>query len=204
MVLNLGTHQLRAELYPEDFLTPDNPYKVSTAKDLVDVFDAFNDCFDFNAEWGDTFSISLKADIDMSGIEFTPVQKEEAVPVKIEGNGYTIKNLTFTGIESSYSGLFPHLGDGSVIRNINFDSINVSLPSKNCAILAGLVSGQVEISDCSITNGVVAYTVPNKALNIGGLVSVVNVGSTFECKNITVDLDYKVDIEARSFGGVVG
>ena len=138
MVLNLGTHQLRAELNPEEFLTPDNPYKVNTAKDLVDVFDALNDCYDFDPQW-DVFSISLEANIDMIGIDFTPVQKEEAVPVKIEGNGYTIKNLTFTGIEGAYSGLFPHLGDGSVIRNVKFDSINVSLPSKNCAILAGLV-----------------------------------------------------------------
>ena len=204
MVLNLGTHQLRAQLNPEDFLTPDNPYKVSTAKDLVDVFDALNDCYDFDPQW-DVFSISLEADIDMSGIDFTPVQKEDvAVPVKFEGNGYTIKNLTFTGIEGSYSGLFPQLGDGTVIRNINFDGINVSLPSKNCGILAGLASGLVEVSDCSITNGVVAYTIPNKAVNIGGLIGVANYKSKLVCKNITVDLDYRVDIDVKSFGGVVG
>lgn len=210
MVLNLGLHRVYA-LYPEDFLLADNPFKISSAKDLVDVFDAFNEVDDFDPNFGDTFSISLENDINMLGVDFTPIiqtnnQTEIHVPVKFNGNGYTIKNLSFTGLNGKlYSGLFPILGDGSVIKDLNLDSVNVSLPSKNCGILAGLASGHVEITNCSV-KGDVTYTMSDKVECLGGLVGVVNFKSDFVFKDITVDLSYNFsdDVVVRTVGGIVG
>lgn len=204
MVMNLGLHHVRAEIDPGEFLDSQNPYHVGSPKDLVDVFDAFNEIsYDLRPDLGDTFCISLTSNINMSGVEFTPVQTDVHVPVKIEGNGYTIEGLTFTGYEGvSYSGLIPILGDGSVINNINFDHVDATLPSKNCGILAGLASGHVKITNCSV-NGVVTYTGASKA-SVGGLIGVVNYKSDFVFKDITVDLEYNISVDFTTMGGVVG
>ena len=205
MVLNLGLHQVRAEIDPYYLWDSQNPYKIGSAKDLVDAFEVFNDYFyDFRPELGDTFSITLTSNIDMAGVEFTSVQTDYSVPVRIEGNGYTIDGLTFTGYEGvKYSGLIPILSDGSVIKNLNLKNVNAKLPSKNGGILSGLVNGNVEISNCNIS-GVVSYTMSENTECIGGVVGVVNYKADFVLKDMTVDLEYVIPSSVRSIGGVVG
>ena len=132
MVLNLGMHQVRAEIYPEDFLDPNNPYKISSGEVFAEVFNVLNSEIDYlsSVTWKDTFCISLENDIDMEGIDFVPLMSsDKSLAVKFYGNGHTVKNLSFTGYNGPYSGLFPILENGSVIKDINFENIDVTLPS---------------------------------------------------------------------------
>lgn len=202
MVLNLGLHQMRAEIYPEDFADPQNPYKITSPEEFAAVFEAFDYWQD---SWTsmDTFSISLMCDIDMGGIDFLPLQKSSGVSVKFEGNGYTISNLSFTGYDSFCSGLFPSLENGSVIRNVNFENVNVVLPSKVCGFLVGQISGYSEITNCFVS-GNVSFTTSETTgrVLLGGLIG--STSTSMVLQNIVVDLTYEVPSSVNAVGGVVG
>ena len=218
MVLNLGTHQVRAEIDdPLDFLDPQNPYKISSPEDFTEVFNALNLEIDYlsSVTWKDTFCISLENDIDMEGIDFVPLMSsDKSLAVKFYGNGHTVKNLSFTGYNGPYSGLFPILENGSVIKDINFENIDVTLPSGSSGFLTGNIiqvdnsAGQIkkhaEITNCSVS-GSIAFTARNGNIaKIGGLIGTSSV--SFVLKDIVVNLDYSVPSTATvsTMGGVVG
>ena len=215
MVLNLGVHQVCADvkLIDVNLITdPNNPYKISSPEDFASAFYSYNYWYedgeleDPNSYDLKILNISLDDNIDMDGVPFVPIHVEPdyfSVTVKIEGNGYTIRNLKFSGYDvNECSGLIPKLGDGSVIRNVNFENVDVTLHSKSCGVLAGIVAGQCEISNCFI-GGKVSYTLDN-AYYLGGVVGRVNNIPGFVLKDITVDLKYAVPSSVESMGGVVG
>lgn len=210
MVLNLGIHQVCAipNIDVRKIIDPNNPYKIESEENFVEVFDAIN--YYLESEWitsEDFISLSLEKNLDMSTYEFVPIKinnEFKSVIVQFEGNGYTISNLTFSGFDANpkLSGLIPNMGVGSFIRNINFDNINVELPSKSCGIFVGKISGKSEISNCNVS-GKVTYT-NEYANNLGGLVGEIT-ASNFVLRDITVDLEYNVKFQTvSSIGGVVG
>lgn len=213
MVLNLGMHQVRAEIYPEEFLDPNNPYKISSGEVFAEVFNVLNSEIDYiSSMLGDTFCISLEDDIYMKEIDFVPLMSsDKSIAVKFYGNGHTINDLSFTGYNGSFSGLFPILENGSVIKDINFENINVTLPSGSSGFLAGKISesagqnkGISEITNCSVS-GSIAFTARNGNIGkIGGLIGTST--ASFVLKDIVVDLDYDVPSTATvsTMGGVVG
>ena len=69
--------------------------------------------------------IILMADIDMSGINWTPIGTE-SIPFtgQLNGNGHTIKNLNITS-DSYHTGMFG-VTDGAFIYNLNLDNIKVN------------------------------------------------------------------------------
>ncbi len=190
----------------EQIADPDKPYKVTTAEQLVEVFDFYDYCIyetgDIHPQY-EPLNISLEADIDMSGLEILPIQTDMAAWIMIEGNGHTIKNLTFEAYKGGvYSGFFSSLFNGSYIRNVNFENINATLPSKTSGVLVGYVNGKVEISNCSIS-GSVTYTHTSPDY-LGGAIGAIGTAVGPVIKNITVDLDYNLPIQLKSFGGVIG
>ena len=215
MALNLGIHQVCADvkLIAVNLITdPNNPYKISSPEDFASAFYSYNYWYedgeleDPNSYDLKILNISLDDNIDMDGVPFVPIHVDPdyfSVTVKIEGNGYTIRNLKFSGYDvNECSGLIPKLGEGSVIRNVNFENVDVTLHSKSCGVLAGIVQGQGEISNCFI-GGKVSYTLDN-AYYLGGVVGRVNNIPGFVLKDITVDLKYAVPSSVESMGGVVG
>lgn len=210
MVLNLGIHQVCAkpDFDISEIIDPTNPYKIESEEKFVEVFDAIN--YFFELEWfypDDVISLSLEKDLDMSTHEFVPIKvnrDNESVIVQFEGNGHTIRNLTFSGFETNinYSGLIPNMGKGSFVKNINFEDINVTLPSKSCGIIVGKIGGSSEVSNCNI-RGKVTYTNEN-AKCLGGVIGEIT-ASNFVLKDIAVDLEYDVKYPTvSSMGGVVG
>ncbi|MDO4524942.1 MAG: hypothetical protein Q4B61_06385 [Bacteroidales bacterium] len=215
MVLNLGLHQICADVRLIDvklITDPNNPYKISSAEDFASAFYSYNYWYedgeleDPNSYDLKILNISLEDNIDMDGVNFVPIHVEPdyfSVTVKIEGNGYTISNLVFSGYDvTECSGLVPKLGSGSIIRNVNFVDVDVTLHSRSCGVLAGVVAGQSEISNCFIS-GKVSYTM-NEAFYLGGVVGQVNNIPGVVLKDITVDMKYDVPSSVESMGGVVG
>lgn len=98
---------------------------------------------------------SIMGDIDMAGMEVTPIDNIDFTGT-IEGNNHTISNLTIKGVKVSnsvYCGLFLKAGIGMTFQNITFD--NLSLVNKNVGILT-LYVGAIEACNTASGNRVLS------------------------------------------------
>ena len=133
-----------------------------------------------------TGTINLTQDIDLAGVNWESPTMQYTSPsetITINGNGYTIKNLTSTG--SQYGGLIGKLStNGNVeIKNIKLE--NVSLTGTNvdgeCAggaligwmdchdgtvTVEGVTVNGVNIDGFKYTGGLIGYKNDDTALNI--------------------------------------
>lgn len=129
----------------------------------------------------------LGNNIDMSDIDWSPLGSwSEPFSGTIDGNGYTISNLTVNN--NSYSGLIGVL-DGTV-KNLNFDNVNLS--GSYSGGVAARVRYGASISNCSVEGSI------NGELYAGGIV-----GHADE-----VEIDYCISTATinglNSSGGIVG
>lgn len=111
---------------------------------------------------------SIMGDIDMAGMEVTPIDNIDFTGT-IEGNNHTISNLTIKGVkvsDSVFCGLFLKTGFGMTFQNITFD--NLSLINENVGNLT-LYVGAIEAynPNSSETN---TKTFSNCTINIGQFV----------------------------------
>ncbi len=134
------------------------------AIDIVDGVYQITNASDF-AEYGklvaagnDTIKGALTGDIDFQDVAWEPIGTE-LVPFKgtFNGNGHRIKNLVINTTET-YQGLFGHIGDGSVIKNVIIDS--------SCSITGG--SYTAGIAGGSIGSGTAYFTNVGNEANITG------------------------------------
>ncbi len=102
----------------------------------------------------------LKNDIDFEGKSWPATFTSKGFKGSIEGNGYTIKNITLTQNQNSvtYFGLFGQISDGAEIKNVTFDNITVNIKAgsrtQGCTfgILAGLISENSVIEGVTLSN----------------------------------------------------
>lgn len=157
----------------ENFKTTDyiDVIVVSSAQDLLKIKD------------NPAAQIVLAADIDMSGIDWTPIGTvDNPFTGKIIGNGFTIKNLTITS--NSYNCGFFGVADGAEISDLKFENVNVvstntdSLTSTNpleertAGVLAGLMKNcnlkNVEIIDSTVDGKDSAGLICGKMIHCDG------------------------------------
>ena len=93
-------------------------------------------------------------DIDLSGFDWNPIGEVDSNGIKqgftgvLDGNGYTISNLTINNV--AYSGLFAAIGDGAgvrgVVKNLGLEDVNIT------GGIAGLASVAVggDIANCYV------------------------------------------------------
>lgn len=116
-----------------------NPYKIITAQQLSNVRKYLGASF------------SLLADIDMSGIDFTPIGDNIfAFFGSFMGNGHTISNLTLCGEEKN--GFF--LANYGDIYNLNINTVSSSGSESGgiCALNSGLIYGCSVITESYINS----------------------------------------------------
>ena len=117
---------------------------------------------------GETYQ--LGGDIDLDGVAWTPI---EGFNGTLNGNGYTIKNLTVEG-SSSNVGFFGTLS--GTVKDVNFDNakITVTGSKENVGILCGQlsgsasgvsVSGSVDAASCNYVGGIAGSYAPGKNTN---------------------------------------
>lgn len=103
---------------------------------------------------GNSFSgktLELLQTLDLSGINWKPIGNNTFdFQGTLEGNGFTIANLSALGKES-YSGLFGSLGRNAVVRNLSLTNAKVS-GSLYAGGIAGYSAGKIE--NCSVSGQV--------------------------------------------------
>ena len=105
-------------------------------------------------ELNTTGTINLTQDIDLAGVNWESPTMSYTSPsetITINGNGYTIKNLTSTG--SQYGGLIGKLTtNGNVeIKNIKLENVKLRGTNVNGECAGGALIGWMECHDGSIT-----------------------------------------------------
>ena len=118
-----------------------NPYIITAPKDLAKLGEYLKD--------GQTTYVRLGADIDLQGMDWTPVEATAVRPVDFDGCGHVINNLKITSSSSGYQGFFGMLTGRCA--NVTFTNAQVTADKK----LAGIVAGQAgNVSGAGIVENV--------------------------------------------------
>ena len=128
-------------------------YTVTSAEGLKNIAKLVNE------EWKLGINITLTADIDLKGIDWTPIGKDDnkAYTGTFDGNGKTITGLTVTGSDQ-YAGLFGYIGSGGTVKNVVLEDVQIT--SDNSSGYAGGVAGDSwgTIENCSVSGSVSGTT----------------------------------------------
>ncbi len=106
-------------------------------------------------------TIALTGDINLAGQEWTPINGWNGVlnGTTIEGNGYTISNMTVSGGESA--GFIGNNDSNVTIKNVNFEGASVCTTPNKSQTYAGVVMGKnysnitienVTVEGCKVVN----------------------------------------------------
>lgn len=135
--------------------TEEDPYLIYTASDLANINGAGY--------------FKLMNDIDLSGINWTPIGRTSAVMTVLDGDGHTIKGLNVKEGTTNYCGLFSAI-TGATIKNIVFDGASVA--GGNCS---GVLAGSV--LNCTIENIEIMNSTVTATGVTGGIVGLARNGS---------------------------
>ena len=198
-------------------------YTVTSAEGLKNLAELVNNgATDIN--------ITLTADIDLSGIDWTPIgiDYNHRYTGTFDGNGKTITGLTVT-TSDQYAGLFGYIETGGTVKNVVLEGVQIT--SDNSLGYVGGVAGYSygNIEYCSVSGsvsgsgsssdvgGVVGYQIGGSIIGCsssatvkgvtyaGGIAGSTNSGATLTACYATGDVTLvSNDIGTCYAGGVVG
>ena len=198
-------------------------YTVTSAEGLKNIAKLVND--------GNTdIDITLTSDIDLSGIDWTPIgiDYNHQYTGTFDGGGHTITGLTVTGSDQ-YAGLFGRIGSGGKVMNVKLEGVQIESDNETSAVggVAGWSYGNIE--NCSVSGsvsgsgnngtagGVVGYqsgssitgcsssATVNAGNTAGGVVGGTNNGATLTACYATGDVTLEsINQYGTVAGGVVG
>ena len=164
-----------------------NTYTVYNANGLMNVAELVNG--------GKTdINISLTADIDLTGKDWTPIGTDYDNSYKgtFDGGGHTITGLTFT-TNDEYAGLFGWLNRAGTVKNVVMEGVQITSNQIYGGSIGGVVgSGWGTIENCSVSGSV------SGTVYVGGVVGVQIGGSITGCSS-SATVKGTVDV-----GGVAG
>ena len=148
-------------------------YEVHNAEGLKNIAELVNE------EWKLGINITLTADIDLKGIDWTPIGKDnnKAYTGTFDGGGKTITGLTVTE-SNKYTGLFGRIGSGGTVKNVVLEGVQIT--SDNSSGYAGGVAGNSfggTIENCSVSGSV------SGSFSVGGVVGYQFGGSITGCSS---------------------
>jgi len=161
--------------------TPDDPYIITKPEHLISVraFASANKYF------------KLGADIDLAGVDWTPIGtyssnlSASAFVGTFDGNGYKIKNISFSDTTKSNAGLFGYIYNATV-TNLIIENANITASSR-----AGALAGASQLSKVyrvKVVNSSIRVTYSGSGYG-GGLIGEVTDGTEIEectVRNTTV------------------
>ena len=165
----------------------DGSYTVTSADGLMNVAELVNG--------GKTdINITLTADIDLTGKDWTPIGTDYDNSYKgtFDGGGHTITGLTFT-TNDEYVGLFGWLNRAGTVKNVVMEGVQIT----SHQIYGGSIGGVVGYSWGTIENCSVSGSVSG-TVYVGGVVGVQIGGSITGCSS-SATVKGTVDV-----GGVAG
>ena len=139
-------------------------------------------------------NITLTADIDLTGKDWTPIGTDYDNSYKgtFDGGGHTITGLTFT-TNDEYAGLFGYLNRAGTVKNVVMEGVQIT----SNQIYGGSIGGVVGYSWGTIENCSVSGSVSG-TVYVGGVVGVQIGGSITGCSS-SATVKGTVDV-----GGVAG
>lgn len=136
--------------------TAEDPYIIMNATQLGRFRDSVNEGTNYQGQY-----IKLGADIDLSGMNWTPIGTSSAFAFKgtFDGGGYVIKNLSAVNNLDYGNGFFGNIvGPTAVIKNVTFDRAYVSRYSNNniggniYGVVAAYAYGTVSFENVHVKN----------------------------------------------------
>lgn len=179
-----------------------------------------------NNDWKLDIDIILTDDINLKGIEWTPISNADnkAYTGTFDGGGHTITGLTVTG-SAQYAGLFGYIETGGTVKNVVLEGVQITSDNSWGSVggVAGNSCGNIE--NCSVSGsvsgsnvgGVVGYQLVGSITGCsssatvkgteraGGVVGVTNNGATLTACYATGDVTVENDDSSNAWaGGIVG
>ena len=128
-------------------------YTVTSAEDLKNIAKLVNE------QWNLGINITLTSDIDLSGIDWTPIgiDYKHQYTGTFDGGDHTITGLTVTGSDQ-YAGLFGYIGSGGTVKNVTLKDVKIE--SNHSSGYVGGVAGDSwgTIENCSVSGSVSGTT----------------------------------------------
>ena len=165
----------------------DGSYTVTSADGLMNIAELVNG--------GKTdINITLTADIDLTGKDWTPIGTDYDNSYKgtFDGGGHTITGLTVT-TNDQFVGLFGYLNRAGTVKNVVMEGVQITSNQIDGGSIGGVVgSGWGTIENCSVSGSV------SGTVYVGGVVGVQIGGSITGCSS-SATVKGTVDV-----GGVAG
>lgn len=139
-------------------------------------------------------NITLTADIDLTGKNWTPIGTDYDNSYKgtFDGGGHTITGLTFT-TNDEYAGLFGYLNRAGTVKNVVMEGVQITSNQIYGGSIGGVVgSSWGTIENCSVSGSI------SGTVYVGGVVGVQIGGSITGCSS-SATVKGMVDV-----GGVAG
>lgn len=162
--------------------TVSDPYLISTPQDLQGMTTGVQNIY-----------YELTQDLDMTGVNFTPIGVSNGFRGNLDGKGYKIKNLTMTYSETNYGGIFAQFFYG-LIQNLGIENPIINLNNPNASRLSGCLFGYGylgTVKNCYVNGGSITGQD-----NTGGMA-----GSTIECTFENCFTSTDVILNTTSYGG---
>ena len=165
----------------------DGSYTVTSADGLMNIAELVNG-------GKSDINITLTADIDLTGKDWTPIGTDYDNSYKgtFDGGGHTITGLTFT-TNDEYAGLFGWLNRAGTVKNVVMEGVQIT----SNQIYGGSIGGVVGYSWGTIENCSVSGSVSGTNC-VGGVVGSQKAGSIIGCSSSAIVKG------TRYVGGVAG
>lgn len=144
-------------------------------------------------------TINIGCDINMSGKTWIPIGKDStyAFSGRINGNGYTVSNLTSTSYSTEFLAFVGVAGSGAEVKDLHLTNVDFRSSARGVAGIIASVTSDASITGCTVKGSL--YSGNNYA---GGLVAVVSTAeSSLTISNCAVDAD--VTAIGHSAAGIV-
>ena len=150
-------------------------YTVTSAEGLKNIAKLVNE------EGKTDINITLTDNIDLTGIDWTPIgiDYNHQYTGSFDGGGHTITGLTVTG-SNEYTGLFGRIGSGGKVMNVKLEGVQIESDNETSAVggVAGWSYGNIE--NCSVSGSVSGSGMNGVA---GGVVGYQTGGSITGCSS---------------------
>ena len=150
-------------------------YTVTSAEGLKNIAKLVNE------EWNLSIDITLMSDIDLSGIDWTPIgiDYNHRYAGTFDGNGKTITGLTVT-TSDQYAGLFGYIDTGGKVKDVTLEDVKIESNHSSGYVggVAGWSYGTLE--NCSVSGSVSGS---GSSSDVGGVVGYQMGGSITGCSS---------------------
>lgn len=150
-------------------------YTVTSAEGLKNIAELVNE------EWKLDINIILTNNIDLTGIDWTPIGTSfsNSYTGTFDGGNHTITGLTVTG-SNEYAGLFGRIGSGGKVMNVKLEGVQIESDNEMSAVggVVGYSYGNIE--NCSVSGSVSSNSTAGGVVGaqLGGSITGCNTSAT--------------------------